>query len=191
MSPELWQQIEAIFQTAVDLKTADRAAFIKKACAGDDELRSEVEKLMADYDSAANFIESPVWTDSNFLNSSAKKIISDSIDESSAELDRDDLTGRQIGSYRLVNEIGRGGMGAVFLAERADGEFSQNVAIKLIKRGMDSDFIIRRFRHEPVVMRIELRRMTRSSRMLSISSQESALQSRAPSISVRWFAVRS
>jgi len=152
MSPERWQQIEAIFQTAVDLKTADRAAFIGKACAGDEELKSEVEKLMADYESADSFIESPVWTDSSFLNSSAKKIISESIDEQAEQLDQEDLTGRQIGAYRLVNEIGRGGMGAVFLAERADGEFSQNVAIKLIKRGMDSDFIIRRFRHERQIL---------------------------------------
>ena len=152
MSPERWQQIEAIFQTAVDLKAADRAAFIEKACAGDTELKAEVEKLMADYESADSFIESPVWTDSNFLNSSAKKIISDSLDDQAEALQTEDLTGQQIGVYRLVSEIGRGGMGAVFLAERADGEFSQNVAIKLIKRGMDSDFIIRRFRHERQIL---------------------------------------
>jgi hypothetical protein len=79
MSPDRWQQIEAVFQTAVDLKASERQAFIEMACGGDQDLRSEIEKLMADYESADSFIESPVWTDSNFLNSSAKKIISESI----------------------------------------------------------------------------------------------------------------
>src|SRR5690606_2456991 len=50
--------------------------------------------------------------------------------------------------YRIVREIGRGGMGAVYLAERADGEFDQRVAVKLVKRGMDTDEILARFRHE-------------------------------------------
>src|SRR5256885_9124789 len=112
MSQDRWQQIEAVFQTAVDLKISERGDFLEKTCAGDPDLRAEVEKLMADYDSADGFIESPVWTDSNFLNSSAKKIISESIEEESGELDKDDFTGRQIGAYRLVKEIGRGGMGA-------------------------------------------------------------------------------
>src|SRR3954468_16092971 len=58
------------------------------------------------------------------------------------------LIGRQIGVYRLEEEIGRGGMGAVYRAERIDGEFRQRVAIKLIKRGMDTDLILKRFRRE-------------------------------------------
>jgi len=60
----------------------------------------------------------------------------------------DQIDGRRIGVYVLVREIGRGGMGAVYQAVRADGEFQQCVAIKLIKRGMDSDAILRRFRQE-------------------------------------------
>src|SRR4029077_590638 len=56
------------------------------------------------------------------------------------------------GPYRVIREIGRGGMGRVFLAERADHEFSRRVAIKLIKRGMDTDAIIRRFRNEREIL---------------------------------------
>lgn len=64
----------------------------------------------------------------------------------------DSMIGRQIGVYKLVREIGRGGMGAVYLAERIDGEFDQTVAIKLIKRGMDTDLILKRFRRERQIL---------------------------------------
>lgn len=152
MSPDRWQQIEAVFQEALDLSEDARASYLSEKCNGDDQLRSEVEKLLADLDSAEGFIEKPVWTDSQFLNSSAKKVISDSLDEEIGDIRTEDFTGSHIGVYRLLGELGRGGMGAVFLAERADGEFSQRVAIKLIKRGMDSDFIVRRFRHERQIL---------------------------------------
>src|SRR6476620_10276662 len=62
------------------------------------------------------------------------------------------LIGRTIGVYRLIKEIGRGGMGAVYLAERVDGEFDQTVAVKLIKRGMDTDPILKRFRRERQIL---------------------------------------
>lgn len=152
MHPERWLKIEAVFQTAIDLPHNEREAFLSKECVGDDSLRSEVEKLLASSDSADNFIESPVWTDSNFLNTNAKKDISDSLDKEFDHDGRDNFLGKKIGAYRLTQEIGRGGMGAVYLAERADGEFFQRVAIKLIKRGMDSDFIVRRFRHERQIL---------------------------------------
>ncbi|HEY9282474.1 MAG TPA: protein kinase, partial [Pyrinomonadaceae bacterium] len=64
----------------------------------------------------------------------------------------DAFLGRRIGVYELKREIGRGGMGAVYLAERTDGEFRQQVAVKLIKRGMDTDFVIKRFRHERQIL---------------------------------------
>ena len=58
----------------------------------------------------------------------------------------------RLGAYRLVREIGRGGVGQVFLAERNDGQFRQNVAIKLLKRGMDSDAVLQRFRNERQIL---------------------------------------
>src|SRR5215210_6401287 len=58
------------------------------------------------------------------------------------------MIGRRIGPYRLEEEIGRGGMGVVYRAARVDGEFDQTVAVKLIKRGMDTDLILKRFRRE-------------------------------------------
>ena len=150
MSPERWREIEDVFEAAVDLPPEERAPFLDRRCAGDLELRDEVLKLIKSDDSASNFIESPIWTDTNFLNTSAKKELSKSID--GANGDRDNFLNKRVGVYQLKREIGRGGMGAVYLAERADGEFQQRVAIKLIKRGMDSDFIIKRFRHERQIL---------------------------------------
>lgn len=152
MTPERWKKLEAVFQTAVDLPSAERAAFVAAQCAGDGELFSAVDKLLASSDSADDFIESPVWTDSKFLDTTAKKEISSSIDDGADAVDRDNFLGKTIGVYKVTGEIGRGGMGAVYLAEPADGEFQQKVAIKLIKRGKDSDFIIRRLRHEPQIL---------------------------------------
>jgi eukaryotic-like serine/threonine-protein kinase len=79
----------------------------------------------------------------------------DASDRTPAEAPVDGITGRPgvlIGPYRLVRELGQGGMGIVYLAERADGQFEQRVALKLIKRGMDSDEILRRFLGERQVL---------------------------------------
>jgi eukaryotic-like serine/threonine-protein kinase len=62
------------------------------------------------------------------------------------------MIGRRIGAYRLEEEVGRGGMGSVYRAARIDGEFDQTVAIKLIKRGMDTDLILKRFRNERQIL---------------------------------------
>ncbi|MFN2513613.1 MAG: hypothetical protein ABR568_19610, partial [Pyrinomonadaceae bacterium] len=62
------------------------------------------------------------------------------------------VIGKRLGSYRIEREIGRGGMGSVYLAVRADDEYKKRVAIKLIKRGMDTDFIVRRFRNERQIL---------------------------------------
>jgi eukaryotic-like serine/threonine-protein kinase len=152
MTPQRWQKIEEVFQSALDLTSAERERFVSESCAGDDELKNEVQKLIAQFEEADNFIESPVWTDSLMLNSAVKKDFAESIEDKLNGDDGDPLLGRRLGAFRLTKELGRGGMGAVYLAERADGEFRQRVAVKLIKRGMDTDFIIRRFRHERQIL---------------------------------------
>src|SRR5215203_875223 len=152
MSPERWREIEEVFQAAVEMPRADRAQFVDKFCGQDAELKAEILKLLASDDSASDFIESPIWTDSKFLNTSAKKELSSSIDREVDDGEHDTFLGKNVSVYRIDEEIGRGGMGAVYLAERSDGEFQQRVAIKLIKRGMDSDFIVRRFRHERQIL---------------------------------------
>jgi serine/threonine protein kinase len=138
MNPERWQQIKEAFQTAVELPPGEeRAAFVARACGADASMRERVESLLAAHERAEGFIESPAYEG-----------LAESLagDEARQEVDR------RIGHYRIVREIGRGGMGAVYLAERDDGQYDQRVALKLIKRGMDTDFILARFRHERQVL---------------------------------------
>lgn len=149
MTPELWKEIESIFESASDLPAAERDRFLSERCAEQPQIRLEVEKLLKNVDLIDNFLESPVWTDS-FVDSSVKNVLSSSLDEKEAE--SEDLSGMVLGPYRLITEIGRGGMGAVYRGERIDGEFSQEVAIKLLKRGFDSEFLVKRFRHERQIL---------------------------------------
>ncbi|HEV3468013.1 MAG TPA: protein kinase [Pyrinomonadaceae bacterium] len=141
MSPDRWKQIEEIFQAALDLAPGERAAFLERACAGDGGLRAQVEALVGQFDRADSFGESrAVSADESQL------FAAPPVDET------DPMEGRRVGAYRLVREIGRGGMGAVYLAERADSAFQRRVAVKLVKRGMDTDFILRRFRNERQIL---------------------------------------
>ncbi|HWN66485.1 MAG TPA: protein kinase [Haliangium sp.] len=140
MSPERWRQVEEIFQMALDLAPDERPQYIDRACAGDAELRHEVEAMLVQYRSAEamdGFLE-PTLDAGNALQGLAALM--------SGEVDS--MEGQQVGAYQVIREIGRGGMGAVYLAERADNAFQRRVAIKIIKRGMDTDFILRRFRRE-------------------------------------------
>jgi serine/threonine protein kinase/tetratricopeptide (TPR) repeat protein len=144
MDRERWMKIEELFNAAVELPEAERLSLLNERCNGDDDLRISVEELLAGSAAAPEMFESPVWSESGRIDTTAKRVILDSIEDD--EPDRN--IGQIIGAYRLTKAIGKGGMGAVYLAERADGEFDQRVAIKLIKRGMDSDFVVRRFRRE-------------------------------------------
>ncbi len=125
MSSERWQKLEEIFQTALDLAASERAQYIAAACAGDEELRREVEALLAEHDEAGDFLDEPLYERSG-------------VHALAALMDDDPVIGQRIGAYKVMRQIGRGGMGVVYLAERADDAFQKSVAIKLIKRGMDT-----------------------------------------------------
>ena len=141
MSLENWDKIKEIYFAADELAAGDeRERYLREVCAGDEELRRAVEKLLGHEEAAENLMSRPL------MDVSGVHVFAEMIDNS------DPLIGRQIGAYRLEKEIGRGGMGAVYLAARADGSFRQSVAIKLIKRGMDTDFILRRFRQERQIL---------------------------------------
>jgi serine/threonine-protein kinase len=133
VTPERWQQIKVILDEALEQEEPERAGFIAAACQGDDELRREVESLAASETEIGDFIETPVF-----------RIRLDEVEPLAV--------GERIGAWRIVREIGRGGMGAVYLAERADQEFEQRVAIKVVRRGMDTDEIVRRFRSERQIL---------------------------------------
>jgi serine/threonine protein kinase/tetratricopeptide (TPR) repeat protein len=137
MTPEKWLEVKQIFNAALDLPPAERLVFIEQRCAADAALREEIEALLVSSEEAESFIEAPAFTRvANLV--TEEKLPS--------------YIGRQIGAYRIEREIGKGGMGAVYLASRADLEFDKKVAIKLIKRGFDTDEIIERFRHERQIL---------------------------------------
>jgi len=133
VTSERWQQIKVVLEGALDREEAERTAFLDAACEGDDELRREVESLLASEPELGDFIETPVF-------------------RIRPEEDVPLAAGERIGAYRVVRELGRGGMGSVYLAERADEEFEQRVALKLVRRGMDTDEIVRRFRSERQIL---------------------------------------
>ncbi len=127
------QQVEALFHAALEQEPATRHEFLCNACAADEELYAEVESLLAADEQALAFIVA------------AAPVIA----QSPHTLPQADEHIRQ---YRLLHEIGRGGMGVVWLAERDDQQFQQRVAIKVIKRGMDTEEITRRFAQERQIL---------------------------------------
>ncbi|HZJ01551.1 MAG TPA: serine/threonine-protein kinase, partial [Gemmatimonadaceae bacterium] len=142
---EHWVQVEAVLGALLDVPTQERPALLEKLSADDPTLRKEVESLIDAHSRAGNFLE----------DSAAQFAASHMIEADSAG-DRAHLPGTVIGRYRLLEEIGRGGMGSVWLAERADGQFDQRVALKLVKRGMDTDEILARFlRERQILARLE------------------------------------
>jgi RNA polymerase sigma factor (TIGR02999 family) len=136
MTAEQWQRVKNILQDAVERDPGTRAGFLEEACSGDAEVRREVESLLAYDERMGAFMAEPVHEIS-------AEALSDSPDP---------VAGRRIGHYQLVSEIGHGGMGSVYLAERADGAYRGRVAIKLIQPGLGAPNLVRRFRNETQVL---------------------------------------
>jgi eukaryotic-like serine/threonine-protein kinase len=137
-SPEnRWGKVETLFLEAAELPPgAIRERFVEERCGDDTRLREEVLSLLR-YDSSFS------------INGSGGPTLLDALQASAASVVGDDLAaGRMVGPYRIEHEIGRGGMAVVYLAVRADGEFRKRVAIKLIKRGMDTEAVVERLRRE-------------------------------------------
>jgi non-specific serine/threonine protein kinase/serine/threonine-protein kinase len=133
MPPDRWRRLEDLFHAALELPPEDRAAALAAACGDDADLLADVQRLL-EADAHAT----------TFVNGAAAGL------ERSAALVVPHDT--QIGAYRIVRELGRGGMGTVYLGERADTQFDMRAAIKVIKRGMDTDAVLQRFRHERQIL---------------------------------------
>jgi serine/threonine protein kinase len=136
MQNNRWSQIEAVFQGALERPLAERKQYLADACGDDPELLSEIESLLESDHDAENALRSLVADD---LTEMTKSSIS-------ADL------GSQVGPYLLVRELDSGGMGVVYLAVRSDDHYFQIVAIKMIRKGLDSAELVQRFRVERQIL---------------------------------------
>jgi serine/threonine-protein kinase len=134
-----WQRVEQVLDRALTLEPASWPSLLDEACSGDPELRAEVEALLAKLPQASGFLASPP------VGAAAALL-------QSVEGGPDPFIGRRIGAYLVEREIGRGGMSRVFLAHRADGAFEQEVAIKLLRPGLDSELDLERLRTERQIL---------------------------------------
>lgn len=138
MTPERYQQVKRIYLEAVDRESAGRSAWLAEACGADKALLAEVEMLLSESAETAQLLETPLPLP-DFPPLPKRQAA-------------DELIGQRIGPYKVFREIGQGGMGAVYLAERADEQYKKRVALKLVKRGMDTEEILSRFRHERQIL---------------------------------------
>ena len=134
MTPQTWKEIDSIVANALDLPEGERAAYLEEACAGKPGLRLEAESLRGMSTGAACL----------FTGDTAAERF-DAMGEAA-------MLGRRVGAYVLRERIGRGGMGTVFRAERADDEFLKSVAVKLIAVGMHSSDMLNRFAVERQIL---------------------------------------
>ena len=137
MTPERWEQIKRILDVAVSLQGEARESYLTTTCAGDADLREEVDSLLASHDQAA----------AGFLDTPAVDLLRMVTVE-----ERATRVGHRIGAYQIVAEIGRGGMGEVYRAVRADGQFVKDVAVKIVRTGVDTAFVVDRLRHERQIL---------------------------------------
>lgn len=125
MQSDEWLKIKEVFTKTLDLPESEQEGFLANY---DDALRSEVIELVNSHKKAQNFIAQPAALELG--------------------LTRDIFIGKEINGYKIIDRIGAGGMGTVYLAERLNSDFKQKVALKIIKRGMDSEAILQRFAME-------------------------------------------
>ena len=126
MTPERWQRVKELFQASCELDASERGRWLAEACAGDDDLRREVERLLQSFSEAGDFIEQPAMAATT-------------------------TPEKRFGPYRVLRKIGHGGMGAVYLGVRDDDQYNKRVAIKVVQYG-DTEEILRRFRHERQIL---------------------------------------
>ncbi|HEU5131642.1 MAG TPA: serine/threonine-protein kinase, partial [Pyrinomonadaceae bacterium] len=137
ITPHRWQQVKQVLTHALELDTGPRRSYLDSACANDAELRAEIDLLL----------DQQVDTGDDAIEQCAS--------DAAARLRLNEDTtkeGTRLGPYRILRELGHGGMGAVYLAERDDEHYHQQVAIKLIKPGLGGDAIRKRFRNEMQIL---------------------------------------
>lgn len=144
-----WERVDEVFTRALDLEPDERAAFLDEACGEDETLRRAVEELLATDAEAEGsaFLGRPAAVTWEPLWEGAAREAT-----GSGGGDAVDRVGERLGPWRLEEVIGRGGMATVYRARRADGEFEQEVAVKLVRPGLAADWLLRRLRAEREIL---------------------------------------
>ena len=132
MPTDRWAAINALFDEALLIPADQRSAWLDARCGTDGTLRREVEGLLAAHDRTGGLLDAPFAA------------MMTAVDAAGGE--------RHIGPYRVVRELGRGGMGVVYLAERSDGQYERRVAVKVLQTGLDTDELRRRLRAERQIL---------------------------------------
>jgi serine/threonine protein kinase/tetratricopeptide (TPR) repeat protein len=133
---ERWQQVRAILDRVIELPVSERSPYLDQSCTDDPELRDEVESLLRSHEEAGSV----------FLKNAAGKL------KTALEAGIFTRVGSRVGVYQILAEIGHGGMGEVYRAVRADGQYEKAVAIKLVRGGYDTSGLLQRFRHERQIL---------------------------------------
>jgi len=137
VNPARWQRLKSVFDEALQLDPSRRPGYIDEVCASDPELRKEIESMLAAHEQVRDeFLKTPAA----------------GLDAFQDLPGADPWIGKHIGPYQLVRELGSGGMGEVYFAIRADDEFHQEVAVKLIRSGQDSAAVVSRFKTERQIL---------------------------------------
>jgi non-specific serine/threonine protein kinase/serine/threonine-protein kinase len=138
MTPERWERVKEVLAATLDLPSHDRASFLDEQCNCDRALRGEIEILLRrEQEAGPGFLD-----ESHFAEAAAALI----------PVEDNSWIGRRVGAYRIVEQIGAGGMGEVYRAFRADDQFHKEVALKVIRAGQDSNTVITRFKNERQIL---------------------------------------
>jgi serine/threonine protein kinase len=137
MTVERWAQVKEVLYAALELAPDQRSAYLDRICVDQPTLRQEIESLILSNNQIGE----------DFL----KTVPVESATAENLEPMRS-LVGRSIGPYRIVQEIGSGGMGEVYRAQRADDQYQKQVAIKVVRRGFDTESGLRRFKAERQIL---------------------------------------
>jgi serine/threonine protein kinase len=137
LTAEEWVKVRGILERALEIAPDGRAAYLKSACSGDPALRQEVDSLIASHENArTDFLEPSAF---------APPV-------AAASSPAESLSGKRIGAYQIVEEIGQGGMGSVYRAIRADDQYRKQVAIKLVRGGLGDAYRRQRFKAERQIL---------------------------------------
>ncbi len=128
-----WQEAKRLFEAAIAMEESQREAWLRDVCGSEAELHAEVQSLLEWHRESTGFLETPAAR-------VAELPVTSTFDQP--------LVGQSIGAWRIVDIIGRGGMGVVYRAERADAAFQRQAAIKVVRFGRHSASIVERFRRE-------------------------------------------